>query len=55
MIMRSQSTPDLHIFTIDMENRDFVLKPMDEIAPLLQTSCIKQDHSSASNELLAKR
>ena len=26
-------TPDLHIPHIDMENRDFVLKPMDEIAP----------------------
>ena len=26
-------TPDLHIPHIDMENRDFVLKPLDEIAP----------------------
>ena len=28
-------TPDLHIPHIDMENRDFVLKPMVEIAPYL--------------------
>ena len=29
-------TPNLHIPHIDMENRDFVLKPMVEIAPYLR-------------------
>ena len=47
-------TPDLHIPHIDMENRDFVLKPMDEIAPYYRHPVLNKTIHQLLNELLAK-
>ena len=47
-------TPDLHIPHIDMENRDFVLKPMDEIAPYYRHPVLNKTVHQLLNELLAK-
>lgn len=47
-------TPNLHIPHIDMENRDFVLKPMDEIAPYYRHPVLNKTIHQLLNELLAK-
>ena len=47
-------TPDLHIPHIDMENRDFVLKPMDEIAPYYRHPVLNKTIHQLLTELLAK-
>lgn len=47
-------TPDLHIPHIDMENRDFVLKPMDEIAPYYRHPVLNKTIHQLLNELLTK-
>ena len=47
-------TPDLHIPHIDMENRDFVLKPMDEIAPYFRHPVLNKTIHQLLNEFLAK-
>ena len=47
-------TPDLHIPHIDMENRDFVLKPMDEIAPYYRHPVLNKTIHQLLDELLAK-
>ena len=44
-------TPDLHIPHIDMENRDFVLKPMDEIAPYYRHPVLNKTIHQLLNEL----
>lgn len=41
-------TPDLHIPHIDMQNRDFVLKPMDEIAPYYRHPVLTKPPTSFS-------
>ena len=47
-------TPDLHIPHIDMENRDFVLKPMDEIAPYYRHPVLNKTIHQLLDELLVK-
>ena len=47
-------TPDLHIPHIDMQNRDFVLKPMDEIAPYYRHPVLNKTIHQLLDELLAK-
>ena len=47
-------TPDLHIPHIDMENRDFVLKPLDEIAPYYRHPVLNKTIHQLLNELLTK-
>lgn len=47
-------TPDLHIPHIDMQNRDFVLKPMDEIAPYYRHPALNKTIHQLLDELLAK-
>ena len=47
-------TPDLHIPHIDMQNRDFVLKPMDEIAPHYRHPVLNKTIHQLLDELLAK-
>ena len=44
-------TPDLHIPHIDMENRDFVLKPIDEIAPYYRHPVLNKTIHQLLNEL----
>lgn len=47
-------TPDLHIPHIDMENRDFVLKPMDEIAPYYRHPVLNKTIHQLLNDSLQK-
>lgn len=47
-------TPDLHIPHIDMENRDFVLKPMDEIAPYYRHPVLNKTIHQLLGELLSR-
>ena len=47
-------TPNLHIPHIDMENRDFVLKPLDEIAPYYRHPVLNKTIHQLLNELLSK-
>ena len=42
--------PDLHIPHIDLHNRDFVLVPMNQIAPYLRHPVLKSDHFAASGQ-----
>ena len=44
-------TEDLHIPHIDMENRDFVLKPMVEIAPYYRHPILNQTMEQLLNKL----
>ena len=47
-------TEELHVPHIDMENRDFVLKPMDEIAPYFRHPVLNKTIHQLLNEFLAK-
>lgn len=47
-------TPDLHIPHIDMENRDFVLKPLDEIAPYYRHPVLNKTIHQLLTELNSK-
>ena len=47
-------TVELHVPHIDMENRDFVLKPLDEIAPYYRHPVLNQTIHQLLNELLSK-
>ena len=47
-------TPDLHVPHIDMENRDFVLKPMAEIAPYFRHPVLNRTISQLLDELLKR-
>ena len=47
-------TPDLHIPHIDMENRDFVLKPLDEIAPYYRHPVLNKTIHQLLTELSSK-
>ena len=47
-------TPDLHVPHIDMQNRDFVLKPMDEIAPYYRHPVLNKTIHQLLDELSAR-
>ena len=47
-------TPNLHIPHIDMENRDFVLKPMDEIAPYYRHPVLNKTIHQLFENLLSR-
>ena len=47
-------TEVLHVPHIDMENRDFVLKPLDEIAPYYRHPVLNKTIHQLLNELLSK-
>ena len=47
-------TVELHVPHIDMENRDFVLKPLDEIAPYYRHPVLNKTIHQLLNELLSK-
>ena len=47
-------TPDLHIPHIDLQNRDFVLVPMSQIAPYLRHPVLNQTISQLLDHLLNK-
>ena len=46
--------PDLHIPHIDLHNRDFVLVPMNQIAPYLRHPVLNQTISQLLDSLLNK-
>lgn len=48
-------TPELRLPHPDMQNRDFVLLPLAEIAPALQHSTLHKSMARLRDELLAKR
>ena len=47
-------TPDLHIPHIDLQNRNFVLVPMSQIAPYLRHPVLNQTISQLLDHLLNK-
>lgn len=48
-------TPELHLPHPDMQNRDFVLLPLAEIAPALQHPTLHKSMAGLRDELLAKQ